>query len=349
MSSEIEAPVEAKKTFNEILVEINAKYLKLLEESYEKYKYHNELSGQMETELRSLVKKLSENNLYILYFLTTNYLYCLEPINDNNVDYFLYQKEKTVKKNGKVQKNKVTKFVGKVLFKKILKESDKFYNAKIFELIKELFVSLTEKDEDGRIVFMKEYVEYIKNNHNDDKNYSKMMIVIDNVDTILSNQAPAPVEDSKETSEKSKKSDKKKGKKSKENNFGFNKEFMDNLENTNIARLAKNISEKINTEDFPLLSDPTKLLSSLTGGGEGGEEGNIQNLLKFVVGEVETAFKDNNINEKELIGEAQGLMNQFQNMSGGFDPMSILKNMTGGNGQMPDLSQFESIFSNMKK
>jgi hypothetical protein len=42
-------------------------------------------------------------------------------------------------------------------------------------------------------------------------------------------------------------------------------------------------------------------------------------------------------------------MNQFQNMSGGFDPMSILKNMTGGNGQMPDLSQFESIFSNMKK
>ena len=77
MSSEIEAPVEAKKTFNEILVEINTKYLKLLEESYEKYKYHNELSGQMETELRSLVKKLSENNLYILYFLTTNYLYCL--------------------------------------------------------------------------------------------------------------------------------------------------------------------------------------------------------------------------------------------------------------------------------
>jgi hypothetical protein len=68
----------------------------------------------------------------------------------------------------------------------------------------------------------------------------------------------------------------------------------------------------------------------------------IQNLLKFVVSEVEGAFKDKNINEKDLIGEAQNIMGQFQNMSG-FDPMSILKN------DNIDMSQFANIFSKLAK
>ena len=118
-------------------------------------------------------------------------------------------------------------------------------------------------------------------------------------------------------------------------------DFIKGLENTKIAQLAKNISEKININDFPALSDPSKLLSSI---GDSSNEGGIQNLLKFVVSEVEGAFKDNTLNEKELIGEAQNLMGQFQNMSG-FDPMSLL---SGDKGNI-DINQFANIFSKMGK
>lgn len=118
---------------------------------------------------------------------------------------------------------------------------------------------------------------------------------------------------------------------------------MKNLENTKIAQLAKNISEKINIDDFPALSDPSKLLSSL--GGNSFEDGGIQNLLKFVVGEVEQAFKSNNLDEKDLMSEAQNIMGQFQNMSG-FDPLSLLNNNKDNN---IDLSQFANIFSKMGK
>jgi hypothetical protein len=118
---------------------------------------------------------------------------------------------------------------------------------------------------------------------------------------------------------------------------------MKNLENTKIAQLAKNISEKININDFPALSDPSKLLSSLGSGNT--EEGGIQNLLKFVVGEVEQAFKTETLNEKDLMGEAQNIMGQFKNMSG-FDPMSLLG---GDNPDNIDLSQFANIFSKMGK
>lgn len=57
---------------------------------------------------------------------------------------------------------------------------------------------------------------------------------------------------------------------------------MKGLETTKIAQLAKNISEKINIDDFPALNDPSKLLSSLTDSSSE-ENGGIQNLLKFVV------------------------------------------------------------------
>jgi hypothetical protein len=49
------------------------------------------------------------------------------------------------------------------------------------------------------------------------------------------------------------------------------------------------------------------------------------------------------MNEKDLIGEAQNIMGQFQNMSG-FDPMAMFKN-----NENLDISQFADIFSNMKK
>jgi hypothetical protein len=173
-----------------------------------------------------------------------------------------------------------------------------------------------------------------------------MIMVFDNVNNILNNaqQIDEPVLIEEEESWTEPVKNKKGKKKSKSSSKGFMApEFMKNLENTKIAQLAKNISEKINTDEFPLLNDPSKLLSSLTDSSSE-ENGGIQNLLKFVVSEVEGAFKDNSLNENDLIGEAQNLMGQFKNMSG-FDPMSLL---SGNNGNI-DMSELSNIFSKMGK
>jgi hypothetical protein len=354
IDTDINNKVVEPKDFSTITMEVSTKYIVFLQELYEKYKYHPELAGQLETDIKSL-KKNMENEHYLLYFLTTNYLFCLEPIADHNIDYFMYQKDKTVKKSGKVVKNKITKVIGKVTLKKILKESEVAFHNKIFSTIYEIFMSMTVKNENDVIVFNDEYIQFVKDNLSEDRNFSKMLMVMDNLDTILSSDNVVDETDVIKEAKEAKKKDKKK-KSSSSNPLSaltgaLGGDFMNGLESTKIAQLAKNISEKINTDEFPLLNDPSKLLSSLTGGGEEGNN-NIQNLLKFVVGEVEDAFKTNNVNESELLGEAQNIMSQFQGMSG-FDPMSLLKNLSGaiggGEGGVPDMKQFESIFANIQK
>jgi hypothetical protein len=360
VDTDVNTDVVEPKDFSTITMEVSTKYIVFLQELYEKYKYHPELAGQLESDIKGL-KKNMENEQYLLYFLTSNYLFCLEPISDHNIDYFMYQKEKTVKKSGKVVKNKITKVIGKITLKKILKESEISFHNKIFSTIYEIFMNMTVKNENDTIVFNDEYIQFIKDNLSEDRNFSKMLMVMDNLDTILSSDNVVDETDiikEAKKEEADKKKDKKKKSKSSSSNplsaltGALGGDFMNGLESTKIAQLAKNISEKINTDEFPLLNDPSKLLSSLTGGGEDGNN-NIQNLLKFVVGEVENEFKTNNINEKDLLGEAQNIMSQFQGMSG-FDPMSLLKNLSGAiggnNGEgLPDMKQFESIFSNIQK
>jgi hypothetical protein len=229
------------------------------------------------------------------------------------------------------------KIGNKTLLKIILTESDsKNYNT-IFKDIIDFFNLLIVKDEDNKMVFNDEYVNYVKEHFSENKNYNKIIMVFDNLDNIL-NQIDDEIDekDEKYIEEESKKNKSKKNKSKK--NGGLGADFMKNLENTKIAELAKNISQKINIDDFPSLADPSKLLSSLGNP----EEGGIQNLLKFVIGEVEESFKNNNINENDLVNEAQNIMGQFQNSSG-FDPMSILSNNN------IDLEQFANIFSKMSK
>jgi hypothetical protein len=334
-------------SFSESIPLINDKYISFLTELNEKFKYHDELSGPLESDLKLTHEKLPTNKYQVIDIITDNWLFCLEQLSDHNADYFIYQKEKTVKKQGKVFKNKLSKIGNRTLLKKILKDSESKYIEKIFKEIIEIVELLTEKDENNNLKFKNEYITYVKNNFNDNKNFSKMIMVIDNLDNLLNskigeeeliekdNEIEKSIEDEKSNS-KSKKN--KKNSKSKNKN-GLGQDFIKGLENTKIAQLAKNISQKINMDDFPVLSDPNKLLSSL---GNPSEEGGLQNLLKFVVGEVEGAFKDNQMNEKDLVKEAQNIMGQFQNMSG-FDPLSILKN------DNVDINQFANIFAKMQK
>jgi Mg2+ and Co2+ transporter CorA len=328
-------------SFSEIIPIINDKYLLFLNNILEKFKYHNELIGSLEHDLKLTNDKLLINTYQVIDTITDNLLSCLEQISDHNSDYFIYQKESTPKKNGKVYKNKLPKIGNRTLLKRVLKESDRKFSEKIFKDIINFFNLLTLKDENNVIVFNKEYVNYVKEKFTENKNFSKMIMVFDNIDNIFN--AKLDESDILEEEEELKVTKKTKNNKKKNNSKKNNTDnFMKGLENTKIAQLAKNISEKINVNDFPDLTDPSKLLSSLSNPSSD-ESGGIQNLLKFVVGEVEDAFKNNNLNEKDLIGEAQNIMGQFQNMSG-FDPMSFFKN-----NENLDINQFADIFSKMKK
>lgn len=336
MSEVIIETINDEKILNflEAVPIINEKYLVFLNHFLEKFKYHEDLSISLDNDITFINDKLENNKYAVINIISDNFLFCLEQISDHNSDYFIYQKEKIQKKNGKLYKNKLPKIGNKTLLKSILTETDsKNYNI-IFKDIIDFFNLLILKDKNNKMIFNSDYVTYVKDNFSENKNYNKIIMVFDNLDNIL-NQRDDEI-DEKDIEEDSKK-DKPKKNKSKKNN-GLNGDFMKNLENTKIAELAKNISQKINIDDFPSLADPSKLLSSLGNP----EEGGMQNLLKFVVGEVQEAFKNNDLNENDLVNEAQNIMGQFQNSSG-FDPMSILSNNN------IDLEQFANIFSKMSK
>jgi hypothetical protein len=91
-------------SYSESIPLINEKYLSLFNELVEKFKYHEELTGSLQHDLKRLNENLVENNDYIIDLLTDNLLFCLEQIADHNSDYFIYQREKVTKKN-KVYKN----------------------------------------------------------------------------------------------------------------------------------------------------------------------------------------------------------------------------------------------------
>ena len=335
---------------------INEKYTNLVNEIQDKLKYEEELAGPLEKDIKFIKDKLDENDLQVVNIITDNYLFCLEPISDHNKDYFIYQEEKIKKKNGEVVKTKISKLGFRTLLKRVLKVADKKLTHTIFTTIIDIFNLLTVKDGE-HIIFNEEYINYVKENFTENKNYSKMIMSIDNVNDILGQEQPEFIPEPVKTKDDKNGDKKNKSKKNGNGNgsgFGnsgmLNEEFVKSLESTKIAQLAKNISEKINIEDFPELSDPSKLLSKLTNlGGDGlGEDssGGIQNLFKFVIDEVQDSFKKENIDEKDLIGEAQNLMGQFKNMSG-FDPMSMLNGENGDGGF--DMSKLASMFANFKK
>lgn len=358
MSEEIleNTPIQEEvvvKPFSQIVQEVTIKYVTLAKTVQEKYKYSHDVAGAMEAGIRNFMERQGENDDQVLYNLSDSFLYCLEELHDHNADYFMYQMDKIKKKNGKVEKQKVSRLIGKAQMKNILKECDESGRELIFKELVECFKMLTKTDEDGTILFYREYVEFVKKNLNDNKNFSKMLVSIDCVDSILDDsQAMVTYEQNLDTDSEDEKDKKKKGKKkSKSSQKGgmFEDAFMKGLEGTKIAQLAKNISTKIKPQDFPELDDPMKLMSSL----QGGDGGGIANLLKFVVGEVQDAMAKDGMREEDLVGEATNLMGNFKNMAG-FDPMSMFKNMAeGGNPTMPPMpgmpAEMGNIFASLNQ
>ena len=170
-------------TFDEAIPLINNIYLELLTELNEKFKYHEDLSGSLIHDLKYINEKLEENKFQVIHIITDNFLYCLEQIIDHNSDYFIYQKDKIEKKN-KVYKNKLPKIGNRTLLKKVLKESDSKLINRVFKDIMDMFQLLIVKD-DFESEFNNEYVDYVKNKYDENKNFSKMIMVFDNINNLL--------------------------------------------------------------------------------------------------------------------------------------------------------------------
>ncbi len=349
------SPIFYFNTIEEALPVITNTYLELCDKIYEIFKNHNDMGPCLEAGIRNFKERLQQNNDQVLYNLSDNFLYCLEPLKDMNSDYFIYQTEKIRKKSGKVEKLKVSRLIGKAQMKIILKEVSEDTKVHIFKTLIQCFRMLLKRKEGGGdfdVEFFDEYNEFVRENLNDSKNYSKMLTNIENVELIL-DETSLPenfvVEEKKELVNSYTEREKKKKENNKKSANPLAQGFMKNLESTKIAKLAQNISSKINEDQFPMLNDPSKLLSSLSGGGEDGVEG-LGNLLNFVVGEVKNAMDQEGMTENDLMGEATNLMGSLKNITG-FDPMSMFGNMMNGgqNGdsQEPDLSQLDSIFQNL--
>ena len=345
-------------SFDEIIPIINQKYLNAISNLNSLFKHHKELGPSIKNDIEKMKENLITDKYHILNILTDNYLYCLEEVKDLNADFFVYQEVKKIKKKGKVTKSKISKIGEKTSLKEILPNLKTKTCQIFFKDVFEIFELLVYEDENGTFILSEDYLEYIKEAFSSNKNYNKILLVVDNIDNIFSNYDENEIDEQinqsilqeqKEKENKKNKKDKDKNKKSSSDGFGnlgesMGENFMKGIEDTKIASLAKNISEKINLTDFPVLNDPSKLLASLTNPGQNGEDGKgIGDLLQFVIGEVQEAFKGGNgLSENDLVNEAQNIMGKFGNMAG-FDPSKIMNNPN------LNLNQFADIFANMTK
>ena len=323
-------------TFEQLIEVINDKYFDFLENIQKIYKDHETLGKSISYDIEYFKEKLENDPNAILTFITDNYLYCLEEIKDKNSDFFVYQKEKVIKKKGnsknnvKIIKNKISKIGNKTLFKSVLENLKNDTISNIMTEIMEIFKLLIYEDENV-YSFHEDYLDFIKSNFENNKNFNKICNTIENIDLIIGNMEENEIEEAeykekieKMENEKESTKNKKKGKKSKNSGPNIGQDFIKGIENTKIAKMAKSISEKINLEEFPILTDPSKLLSTLTNPEEG--LGSIGGLMEVVMKEVQSSFQSGDEgNENDLINEAQNIMGKLNGTN--LDPMNLMKNM----------------------
>jgi hypothetical protein len=321
-------------TFDQLVEVINDKYFDFLKNVQKIYENHETLGKSVSYDIEYFKEKIENDSNALLTFISDNYLYCLEEIKDKNSDFFIYQKEKTIKKKGnsknniKIIKNKITKIGNKTLFKSVLENLKNDTISDLMNEILEIFKLLIYEDENV-YAFHEDYLEFVNSNFENNKNYNKICNTIENIDLIIGNIEENDIEEAEykekmQKMEKESSKDKKKGKKGKNSGPNIGQDFIKGIENTKIAQMAKSISEKINLEDFPILTDPSKLLSTLTNPEEG--LGSIGGLMEVVMKEVQSSFQSGGEgNENDLISEAQNIMGKLNGTN--LDPMNLMKSM----------------------
>ena len=101
-----------------------------------------------------------------------------------------------------------------------------------------------------------------------------------------------------------------------ENNFNFakNNPIFPNidLENSNIAKIAHELADDINMDDLNI-NNMGDIFSTLMGNNTSGGGGGIMDLVQKVGDKIKTKIDNGNINETDLLAEAQKMMGQLHN------------------------------------
>lgn len=113
--------------------------------------------------------------------------------------------------------------------------------------------------------------------------------------------------------------------------------FGDDMMNSSIGNLAKEISEEIDLKDLESMENPAELFGALFSGGKGGDNDKINNLFGKVGDKLSTKMKNGEIDEQKLFSEATNMMS---GLGGLFGQMGGEKG--GSAGGMPDLSKMMS-------
>ena len=105
----------------------------------------------------------------------------------------------------------------------------------------------------------------------------------------------------------------------------------DEYKNSEIVKLAKEISAELDPNDLKDLQNPQDIFSSLLGGKT---DSGVSKIMQSVCSKLDNKIKSGNINQTQLLGEAQDMMKKL--------------NLFGGGG-MPNMADFAASMANMNK
>ena len=216
----------------------------------------------------------------------------------------------------------------------------------IWKYLHTLYIlGITYKGEVGDLV---KIIENINNLDNEDlisnlNNQAKIMVdMFKNISMNKNEEQPDESVDAEDNEDTEPKHEDKKGK-------GHTTGLEDMLQNSKIADLAKELSEEINLDDN--FTDPSEIMNNLTG-----DPTKMFDLIKVIGGKIQNKISTGDLNESELLDEAQNMFLKISKNNNLFNN-DIFKKMAstmskgaggaGGAGGMPDIANMASMMSGM--
>lgn len=317
----------------------------------------NEDDETKKYDIENFIETQSDSTNFIELFINNFFLHTQEIL-EQNVDFFATQKKYVlITKKGKQMKKRNPRrsyIFGREdeqLFYQYLVKNKKI-NYKVagqyLEMLSEILNSLVTKDDNNKYVFHQEFLDIIQNHENVDK----YQVIIDNIDSILTafeeneeeEEEDESVEELEAEEDESEHGDEQQTQNEMPNIPGFNNDF---IKNSQIGKLAEEISKSINPEEMDLENaNPADLMKNLfSGGGENGN-GGIGKIVQHVFGEVESRIQNGNIDENALANEAKNFLGAMGGAGGG---MGGLGNIAEIFGNMGDFDDGDSVPKKSKK
>ena len=316
---------EKQKNINEVVKE---KYTDFLLEIL-----NNSEDESIKNSIEVFLENSNETNFIEIF--VQNFLIHIQEILESNIDFFATQKKYVyISKKGKKLKkrNPRRSYIfgndDEQLFSNYLIHNNKIQyklGTKYLQYLYDIIYLITFKNNSNQYEFCQEVLDIINND-------SKYSFILENLNTILSSIDEETEEEIVNENEDEEESDEENKDNSKKNSGGtpFNVDF---IKNSQIGKLAEDISKSINPEELNFDSaDPASIMKSLFSGNADSNEG-IGKLVKHVFSEVEQRISSNSINEDALADEAKNFLGS---MGGGLGGLGGLAEIFGNKSDFSD-------------